>query len=566
MADKWVVTSAWPFVNHMPHLGNFVGSLLSADVFARYRRLRGDDVLYVTGSDQHGTPVEVEAIKRGVDPETLADENHERLVEALESFDISTDNYTKTHNPVHTVFVRQFYREVYENGYIFDQEETQLYCETDGIFLPDRFVEGTCPHCGYEEADGDQCESCKRLLEPTELIGPRCSVCGETPASRKTRHWYFDMPRLEDFVLNLVEGSETLSENAKTFSLRMIRDGLEARSLTRDNEWGIPAPFPGAEGKTIYVWFENVLGYVSAVVEYFKKKDGEGTWKDYWLDSETDVAFFIGKDNIPFHTVIFPSLLEANGADYSNRFHVGATEFLMFEGEKFSKSRRVGIWLDEALEILPSDYWRFSLMLQRPEVRDTNFSWDYLERSINDELNDQLGNLAHRLLTLIDSHFDGQVPAGGNLTESQEELLTSTEETRGEVERQFRRFRLQRALTAVMNLLRECNSLLNEEEPWIAVKEDAQSAGRTLYATLYALRGASVMLLPFVPRSAKKLLSYLGYEEEVEWRLIDSELPEGRSIASDFEPLFEKVSSDDLKDRLEEVRSTPKQREVVSEN
>ena len=452
-AERWIVCSAWPYAHMVPHLGNLIGSLLSADVFARYLRLKGMDVLYVTGSDEHGTPIEVEALKEGVSPYQLSSRVHREIVKALQGFSISTDNYTRTHNPVHIKYVQDLFMEIYKRGYIFTREEEQLYCEKDKIFLPDRFVIGICPLCGYKAARGDQCESCGALLTPSQLVDAKCAICGEAPILRKTVHWYFDLPRFTDKLREMISKSETLTENAKRFSLQMIEKGLQPRSVTRDNKWGIPAPFPGASGKTIYVWLEAVLGYVSAVIEYFKKRRRPDRWRDYWLDKDTNVAFFIGKDNIPFHTIILPSLLMASREEYTQRFHVSATEFLMFEGDKFSKSKRIGIWMDEALQLLPGDYWRFSLILLRPEVRDTNFSWSHLEKAVNEELNNQLGNLVMRVLSLINKYFDGYIPKPKNLSEIEVSLMDDIVKTRDEVERWMKEFRFQRALISIMDLV-----------------------------------------------------------------------------------------------------------------
>ena len=552
---RWLITSAWPYVNYMIHLGNLIGSLLSADVFARYLRLKGEEVLFVTGSDQHGTPIEVEALKRGISPESLAMENHEKLVKILKQFKISTDNYTYTHNPIHQQFVREFYKKIYDNGYIFVREEETLYCEKDKIFLPDRFVVGTCPFCGYERANGDQCENCKRLLTPIELLDPKCAICGSTPVIRKTKNWYFDLPKFSEKLRELLEKLEGVTENARKFSLQMIESGLTPRSLTRDNKWGIPAPFPEAEGKTIYVWMEAVLGYISAVIEYFKRKGQEEKWRDYWFNKDTKIAFFIGKDNIPFHTIIFPALLMATEEDYCLNFYVAATEFLMFEGQKFSKSKRVGIWLDEALELLPSDYWRYALLLIRPEVRDTNFTWSFLEGAINNDLNNQLGNLVLRVLTLLKRYFNCEIPRPERVVEEDRRLLEKMNETKQEVEKYFGELRIQRALVAVMDLVRESNALLNLREPWKTIKENIEDAKSTVYVVARVLKGIAIMLYPFIPDASEKIIEYLGIEpKEVTWDDITKDFPEDARVSEEFKQLFNKIEIKKLQAKLEEIR------------
>ena len=411
MKVKILVTSAWPYLSVTPHLGNLVGSLLSADVFARYCRLRGEDVVMVSGSDEHGTPIEVEAIRLGVSPSELANTNHARLLELLEKWGIVFDNFTRTENPTHKQFVKEHLTKVYDNGYIFTQETEMLYCEKCTRFLPDRFVEGKCPYCGYERARGDQCEACGRLLETTLLVDPHCAICGDKPVVRKTKHWYFDLPKFSDQITAYLEKNKRLPANARNFSLNFVKEGLKPRAVTRDISYGIPAPFPGAEGKTIYVWVEAVLGYVSATIEYFKDHENPEAWKDYWFDKKARTFYFIGKDNIPFHTIILPALLLASGYDYNLPWNVSATEWLQFKGEKASKSQKVGIWMHEALELFPADYWRYFLMATRPETKDSNFSWEIFIEKTNADLNDTFGNFVHRTLTFINTQFGGEIPA-----------------------------------------------------------------------------------------------------------------------------------------------------------
>ncbi|RLE60065.1 MAG: methionine--tRNA ligase, partial [Thermoprotei archaeon] len=356
---KWLICAAWPYINAVPHLGTLIGSVLSADVIARFLRLKGEDVVFVSGSDEHGTPIEVEAIRQNISPKELTDKYHELVKKLFDLWNISFDNYTRTENPVHIEFVRNFYLNLYERGYIYEKEIEMPYCPRCQIFLPDRFIEGECPYCHYEKARGDQCDKCGRLLEPVKLINPRCNICGERPIIKKTKHWFFDLPKLTDKIRDYIEKNTNLPPNARNMSLSMLKEGLKPRAITRDNKWGIPAPFPGAEGKTIYVWMEAVLGYITATIEYFTRKGEPEKWKKFWFDSNTKSVYFIGKDNIPFHTIIFPALLIASGENYVLPWTVSSTEYLLFKGEKFSKSRRIGIWIDEALKLFPVDYWRF---------------------------------------------------------------------------------------------------------------------------------------------------------------------------------------------------------------
>jgi len=353
---KILVACGWPYVNHLPHLGTLV-QVLSADVVARYYRSVGEDVIMVSGSDEHGTPIEVEALRQGIPPKQLTDRNHSKILELFKDWGFSFDNYTRTENPVHREFVQNYLTKIYNNSYIFTQETEMPYCEKCRRFLPDRFVEGRCPYCDYEEARGDQCDSCGRLLEPTLLNESYCVICKNTPVIKKTKHWYFDLQKFSEKLSNYIISNKQLPNNARNFSLNFIKEGLKPRAVTRDVKWGIPAPFPDIEDKTVYVWIEAVLGYVSATVEYFKNHENPEKWKEYWFNKNTKTLFFIGKDNIPFHTIILPALLLASHEDYVLPWNVSATEFLQFRGEAFSKSRKIGIWIDEALELFPADCW-----------------------------------------------------------------------------------------------------------------------------------------------------------------------------------------------------------------
>lgn len=561
MVEKWLVCSAWPYVNAIPHLGNLIGSVLSADVAARYLRMKGAKVIFVSGSDEHGTPIEVEAIKRGISPKELTDVNHAKVKELFRKWNISFDNYTRTENPIHKKFVQEFYMELYKRGYIFEQEIEMPYCNHCKMFLPDRFIRGKCPYCGFEDAKGDQCDNCGRLLTPLSLINPRCAICGSRPVIKKTKHWFFDLPKLADKIKEYIENNPNLPANARNMSLQILKEGLKPRSITRDNKWGIPAPFPGAENKTIYVWMEAVLGYISAVIEYFKKRGEDEKWKEFWLDKDTKSVYFIGKDNIPFHTIIFPALLIASGKGYILPWTISSTEYLLFEEQKFSKSRGIGIWIDEALELLPTDYWRFVLLATRPETKDTNFSWKLIQEIINSYMNDALGNFIHRTLTFIYKNFNGKVPEPGEFDEYDKKVLKTIRETVKEVASSLESFRIKFALLKIVDLSRVGNKYLNDKEPWRMIKENSLKAATTMYIAIQIVKAIAVMLYPFVPESSLKLLRMLGYnvdERKLKWEDAITEIPPGHKINKP-KPLFRKLSDEDieqLKKKLEEIRKT----------
>lgn len=539
----------------MPHIGNLIGSELSADVFARYLRLRGEDVVFVSGSDEHGTPIEVEAARRGVDPKALTDYYHNKVVEIFKGFRLSFDKYTRTHNPIHISFCQEFLKRIYENGYIFDRDVDQLFCEKCNRFLPDRFVNGTCPYCGYTSARGDQCEACGKVLDPLELIEPRCAICGSTPVVRSTRHWFFDLPQLAERLRSWLVANQSMPERVKAFSLSWIEEGLKPRAVTRDNRWGIPAPFTGSENKTIYVWFEAVLGYVSATLELGLERGDPHLWERYWLDSQTKTAFFIGKDNIPFHTIIFPALLMAHGDGFVLPWTVSATEYLTFEGQKFSKSKGIGVWLDEALEILPSDYWRYYLAKIRPETSDTNFRWQDFVSTINSDLNDDIGNYIHRVLTFINQYYNGVVPQPLELDEDDKRILSKINETWRRVDELMTDVKMRQALSEVLSLVKDANGYLNLKEPWRLQRTDPTRAATTLYVASQVVAALSVMLEVFTPDTASTLREMLGIELETSARktLAGEYLLSPGAPITKSRPLFRKISEAELMEKKRQV-------------
>lgn len=566
---KWVVCSAWPYVNAVPHLGTLIGSVLSADVYARYLRLRGEKVVFVSGSDEHGTPIEVEARKRGIEPKKLTDKMHEYVKSLFEKIGISFSNYTRTETPTHIEFVREFLMKIYNNGYIFTQEIEMPYCPKDKIYLPDRFIIGKCPYCGYPHAKGDQCEKCGRLLEPTQLIDPQCVFCGSKPEIRKTKHWYFDLPKLTEVLKKFIEEHPHFPDNVKAFCLNWIKEGLKPRAITRDNKWGIPAPFPGAEDKTIYVWFDALLGYLSATKEYGEKIGKPDLWKEYWLDKDTKTIYFIGKDNIPFHAIILPAMLIATGEDYTLPWQVAATEYLTFEGEKFSKSRGIGVWIDEALELMEPDYWRFALIYMRPEVRDSNFTWKEFYKIVNSELNDVIGNFIHRVLSFTYKNYNGTVPKPGELTKADLEFKEKIVEARENAAKFMDNNRLKLALNEVINVAREGNAYLNNKAPWDTIKTKPEDAATTMWAGVNSIKSLAILLEPFIPFSAEriwKLLNLPGSVHEQKWSNIgEFDIPPGHKINKP-KPVFRKLPPDFTKrinETLRKVRTSLKRPEVL---
>lgn len=571
--EKWIVTSAWPYASDPPHLGNLIGSTLSADAFARFLRSRGDEVVFVSGSDTHGTPVAVEAKKQNKPTKDLALMNHQIIKDLHEQWKISFDNYTLTHNPIHIEFVQQFYLDIQKNGFIVEKEIDSLYCKTDRLFLPDRFVEGTCPYCKSDRARGDQCDACQKLLTPLELLNPRCSICGNTPQIKTTKHWYLDFPKLESKLKNFIEQNDIIPPNARQMCLNSIEEGIPQRAITRDLEWGIPAPFEGADKKTIYVWFEAVLGYISALLQWAEEIKNKPEQFDYfWKDPKTKSVFFIGKDNIIFHLIILPGLIMAYNADKKDKdklilpYNVSSTEWLLFENEKFSKSRGVGIYIDEALQLAPLDYWRFNLLYNRPESSDTSFLWSEFENSIK-MLNDTIGNFIHRTLTFINKQFNATIPEKLEYDEIDTALIEKINNISTKIEQDFLNFNLRKALREVVNFAKEGNVYLNEKAPWHLIKKDKMAAGHVFNICCQVVYALAVLLEPFIPDTSKQIISYLNLSQQKKctWDTISGDSIKAGLKIKKPKPLFQKLDVEEIKEKYKKIKKSSKEgKQMVS--
>ncbi|AAY80857.1 methionine--tRNA ligase [Sulfolobus acidocaldarius] len=558
---KVLVTSAWPYVNAVPHLGNLIGSILSADVFARYARLKygKENVVFVSGSDEHGTPIEIEARKRNIEPKKLTDQAHaydKKLF--IDTWKISFDNYSRTESEVHKEFVRNFLVKL--EKYIKVEEDEIPYCEKDKLFLPDRFIKGVCPYCGFEDARGDQCDNCGRLLTPRSLVNAKCALCGNPPVFKVTKHWFFDLSEFGDKIRDWISSSSTMPDNVKSVALSWVKEGLRPRSITRDNMWGIPAPFAGAENKTIYVWFEALLGYLSATVEYFKNLGKEEMWKEFWLYNDTKTYYFIGKDNIPFHAVILPAMLMASNEKYNLPSVIAATEYLLYEGQKFSKSRKIGVWIDEADKLMDVEYWRFILIRLRPEEKDTNFTWREALRIVNTELNDDIGNYANRVLSMVKRYYDGVVPSPKEAIFNDEDknLITLIKESPKRMGELFELGKIKAGSEEILKLARSGNLYLNNRAPWSLVKTNKEEANNVLYISVNSLRTLAIMLYPIMPTYSSNLYQQLGLSnlESETWDSAGSlKIMPGHKIG-EIRSLFKKIemSPEELMKKLDEIR------------
>jgi len=538
-----LVCSAWPYGSGLPHLGNLIGCLLSGDGFSRFYRLRGYEVLHVSGTDAHGTRVEYEAARLGITPGKLASQVHQAIGRVLAQFEIGVDNYTTTESPVHHEFVTGVYGDMEHNGYIISQEEDRAFCRGCSRFLADRFIVGTCPRCGYLHAQGNQCDACGALLEPEALRAPYCAFCGSTDVvSRSTRHWYLDLAKLTPDLLGYVE-SRDFRGNVKLFTQRLIQDGLRARAVTRDIAWGIPAPFAGAAGKVIYVWAEAALGYVSATIEHFRRLGQEERWREFWFGDEVWQVYTQAKDNIPFHTIIFPGQLIASGRGFHLPDQIAATEYLNWiGGERFSKTRRVGIFADEALELLPPVYWRFYLFYNRPESKDVEFSWEEFDKAVNRVLVDNIANFVHRVLSYVWSKHEGTVPDHP----TDPEVERAIEQTCADVVRTVEGGALAPALRAIALLAGTGNEYVQRKAPW---RTDDTVA---VASAAHLVKALAILLDPFVPMFSRDVYAVLGIEDpafgDARWGL------GGRRLAALPRPLLEHVDVAQLKGRYQAMK------------
>lgn len=524
MAEHILVCTAWPYANGDPHIGHLAGSYIPPDIFARYHRLMGNHVLMVSGSDTHGTPITVRADAEGVSPRQVFERFHARFLETWQRIGISYDLFTHTDTENHHRIAQDIFMACLNNGYLYKESQKQLYSESEGRFLPDRYVEGTCPHCGYSKARGDQCDSCGKLLDATELIQPRSKTDGSTPVVRQTEHFFFDLPKLADRITAyLNENKEHWRPTVINFSRGYLKEGLKGRPITRDIEWGIPVPLPGYEHKRLYVWFEAVMGYFTASVEWAHNMGQPEKWKEWWYDPAAKSYYFMGKDNIPFHTIIWPGELMAVGRLYEtdpNRrlnlpYDVPANEYLNMESQKLSKSRNWAVWAPDMLDRYDPDPIRYYLTAIAPETRDTDFTWADFVRRNNDELVATWGNLVHRMLAFAYRHFEGRVPTPGELDAADGAILARAEAGFESVGSLLAGVHLKAGLEEAMSLARAANVYLDQKAPWFQIKQERAAAATTLYVILRVIDNLKVLLAPFLPFSSQRLHEMLGYQGQL---------------------------------------------------
>jgi len=553
MSKRTLVTSALPYANGPLHLGHLAGAYLPADLFVRYRRLRDDDIVYICGSDEHGVAITMAAEKEEISPQDVVDKFHKMNKEAFDKFGISFDYYGRTSSETHYQTAKDFFKKLYDKNVFVKKTEEQLYDEKADMFLPDRYVKGTCPNCGYEEAFGDQCEKCGTSLSPTELINPKSAITGDTPITKKTEHLYLPLGTFQPKLEKWLKGHEDWKPNVLGQVKSWLNDGLSDRAMTRDLSWGVPVPVEGFEDKVLYVWFDAPIGYISATKEWAEQQGAPDKWKEYWQDDETELLHFIGKDNIVFHCIIFPLLLMLEG-DYVMPENVPANEFLNLEGKKLSTSRGWAVWLDEYLEDFEPDLLRYVLGTILPETKDSDFSWTDFQNKVNSELADILGNFIYRTTSFTDNYFDGMVPELKNPTDKDLEALQQIEVQKKKIAESYESFRLREAISETMNLARAGNKYFTEMEPWRTRKEDKEICGNTLHICLQISAALSLLFEPILPHKMKDLRNQLGIGNSYTWDEINGSMLEVGSKIDKGEILFEKIEDEVVEEQLEKLK------------
>jgi len=557
---RHLVTAALPYANGPVHIGHLAGVYIPADIFVRYLRLKGEDVLFICGSDEHGVPITLKARKEGIRPKDVVDKYHEWNKRSFSEFGISFDIFHRTTEPIHYSTASTFFEKLYKQGEFEEKITEQYFDEEANQFLADRYIKGTCPRCGYQEAYGDQCEHCGTSLSPSDLMQPKSTISGSKPALKKTRHWYLPLNKYESFLRKwILEENKHWKVNVYGQCKSWLDGGLEARAVTRDLDWGIPVPIKGAEGKVLYVWFDAPIGYISAT------KELTADWEKYWKDKETRLIHFIGKDNIVFHCIIFPVMLKAEGT-FILPDNVPANEFLNLEGEKISTSRNWAVWLHEYLEDFrdKQDVLRYALCANAPETKDNDFTWKDFQARNNNELVAILGNFIHRALVLTHKYFKGVVPEVTDPDDYDRDVLKQISSFRQIVESALDQFRFREAVKEMMNLARLGNKYLADKEPWKLIRTDEKQVKNILNISLQIAANLSLLSEPFLPSSAHRLRSFLNLTD-VSWNDIgNTELLPAGHLLNQPELLFDKIDDADIKKQLDRLERIKKENESIS--
>ncbi len=557
---RHLITAALPYANGPIHIGHLAGVYIPADIYVRYLRLRGQDVVWVCGSDEHGVPITIKARREGVTPQEIVDRYHAIIKKSFAELGMSFDIYSRTTSPVHAQTASEFFRTLYDRGEFIESTSQQYFDPEAGIFLADRYITGTCPRCSSDGAYGDQCEKCGSTLAATDLINPKSAVTGSTPVMRDTNHWYLPLDKHEAFLRQwILEEHKEWKTNVYGQCKSWLDQGLQPRAVSRDLDWGIPVPVEGAEGKVLYVWFDAPIGYISATRELTRD------WEKYWKDPETRMVHFIGKDNIVFHCIMFPAMLKAHG-DYILPDNVPANEFLNLEGDKISTSRNWAVWLNEYLEELPGkqDVLRYVLCANAPETKDNDFTWKDFQARNNNELVAVLGNFVNRALVLTAKYWEGRVPAAGRLMDYDRETLAELPKIKAAIEENIENFRFREALKEAMNVARLGNKYLADTEPWKVVKTDPGRVETIMNVALQITANIAIAIEPFMPFTAAKILRMLG-SEKFGWDALGrTDLMQAGHVTGDVELLFEKIEDSVVDDQIAKLEAAKQANEAAA--
>ncbi|MFI3315813.1 MAG: methionine--tRNA ligase [Rikenellaceae bacterium] len=555
---RHLVTSALPYANGPVHIGHLAGVYITSDIYVRYLRLKGEDVLSICGSDEHGVPITIKARAEGVTPQDIVDKYHNIIKHAFEGLGISFDIYSRTSSKMHNETASDFFRKLYDDKKFIEQSTLQYYDAEVGQFLADRYIVGECPHCHNEKAYGDQCESCGSTLSPTELISPKSAISGSIPQMRETKHWYLPLNEYEDFLREwILEGHKEWKPNVYGQCKSWLDLGLQPRAVSRDLDWGIPVPVDGADGKVLYVWFDAPIGYISAT------KELTPDWEKYWKSEDTKMVHFIGKDNIVFHCIVFPAMLKAHG-DYILPENVPANEFLNLENDKISTSRNWAVWLHEYLQEFEGkeDVLRYVLCANAPETKDNDFTWRDFQARNNNELVAILGNFVNRALVLTEKYFNSEVPARGDLTPFDVSILEDIKSSKSAIEASIESYKFREALKEAMNIARIGNKYLADTEPWKVVKTDIERVKTILNIALQITTNIAIAIEPFMPFTSKKLIDILQIDKLSWERLGDSDLIATGHMIGKAQLLFEKIEDSVIDAQLKKLEDTKLQNQA----
>jgi len=549
---RYLITSALPYANGPVHIGHLAGVYVPSDIYTRYLRLKGYDVISVCGSDEHGVPITIKARKEGITPQQVVDRYHAIIEKSFRRLGMSFDIYSRTSSPTHRVTASEFFRKLYDEGKFIEQTSMQYYDEEAKTFLADRYIVGTCPRCQNEKAYGDQCEKCGSTLSPDELINPKSAVSGAVPVKRETKHWYLPLDKYEGFLREwILEGHKEWKSNVYGQCKSWLDLGLQPRAVSRDLDWGIPVPVEGADGKVLYVWFDAPIGYISAT------KDLTPDWEKYWKSEDTKMVHFIGKDNIVFHCIVFPAMLKAHG-DYILPENVPANEFLNLEGEKLSTSQNWAVWLHEYLDEFPGkeDVLRYVLCATAPETKDNDFTWKDFQSRNNSELVAVLGNFVNRALVLTKKYYDGVIPERGELTEYDEATIEELQKIKASLERNIEHYHFREALKDAMAYSRIGNKYLADTEPWKVVKTDPERVKTILNIALQITANTAIAIEPFMPFTAEKMLKMLAVDKFGWEQLGSMELMAAGHTIGEAQLLFEKIEDDVIQAQLDKLEAS----------